>query len=137
MAGAQDITGRWKSIDDETGKARSIVHIYPCEQNEELRCGTIESIIIQPGEDPDPVCGACDEDDPRYLQPVKGMEIIKSMKWDEEEEKYAGGTILDPENGNVYECKIWKSADQLKVRGYVMFFYRTQTWEPVTNASGN
>ena len=27
-AQAQDIVGRWKTIDDETGKAKSIVNIY-------------------------------------------------------------------------------------------------------------
>jgi len=35
---------------------------------------------------------------------------------------------MDPETGKVYDCKIWLENGQLKVRGYVAFFYRTQTW---------
>ena len=39
--------------------------------------------------------------------------------------------ILDPENGKTYDCEIWLENDKLKVRGYIAFFYRTQTWEKV------
>jgi uncharacterized protein (DUF2147 family) len=28
----------------------------------------------------------------------------------------------------VYDCKLWLEGDVLKVRGYVAFFFRTQTW---------
>ena len=60
------------------------------------------------------------------------MEIIRDMEKDGDE--YNDGTILDPSNGKVYECKLWldeDDSDKLKVRGYVYFFYRTQTWERV------
>lgn len=125
---SQSIVGRWKTIDDETGKARSVVNIY--ERNGKYY-GKIESIITQPGEDPDPICDACDEDDPRYNQKVIGMEIIKDMEFDRSENEYNEGTILDPENGSVYDCKLWVGDDgNLRVRGYVMFFYRTQIWLP-------
>ena len=43
-------------------------------------------------------------------------------------EEWKDGTILDPENGSVYDCKLWVEGGRLKVRGYVAFFYRTQTW---------
>jgi uncharacterized protein (DUF2147 family) len=35
---------------------------------------------------------------------------------------------MDPETGKVYDCKLWLEGDVLKVRGYVAFFFRTQTW---------
>jgi uncharacterized protein (DUF2147 family) len=41
---------------------------------------------------------------------------------------YKGRTILDPEDGKVYKAEIWTEDGKLKVRGYVGFFYRTQTW---------
>ena len=82
-----------------------------------------------PGDDPDPLCEECDQDDPRYMKRIIGMEIIKDMEKDGDQ--YSGGNILDPENGNVYRCKIWVGDDgMLKVRGYVAFLYRTQTWLP-------
>ncbi len=54
------------------------------------------------------------------------MEIIKDMELSGD--TWEGGKILDPENGNVYRCKIWVENGDLKVRGYIMFLYRTQTW---------
>lgn len=43
----------------------------------------------------------------------------------------SGGRILDPDNGKTYSCKIWREGDTLKVRGYVAFFFKTQTWHPL------
>jgi uncharacterized protein (DUF2147 family) len=122
-----DIVGKWKTIDDVTGEARSVVEIY--KRGDEF-FGKIESIITNPGEDPDPVCEECDSKDPRYMQKVIGMESIQNLKYDRKENDYENGTILDPENGNVYDCRIWIENGKLKVRGYVYFLYRTQTWLP-------
>ena len=122
---AQSVLGSWKSIDDETGKARSIVDIYE-------RKGKIYGKIIKTfpelNEDPDPVCDECDEDDPRYKKKIIGMEIIEGLEKDGSE--YSGGKILDPENGNVYKCKIWVEEGKLIVRGYIGFSLmgRSQTW---------
>ena len=122
----QSVTGKWKSIDDETKKAKSIVEIY--EQNGKLY-GKILELYREPDEDPDPICDECDEDDDRYNQKVVGMEIIRAMEKDDDE--WDDGTILDPENGKVYDCKLWVDEDDpniLNVRGYIAFFFRTQTW---------
>jgi uncharacterized protein (DUF2147 family) len=58
------------------------------------------------------------------------MEIIKELVPDGNE--FEGGDILDPEVGKVYSCKLWLEGGQLKVRGYLGPFYRTQTWEKTT-----
>lgn len=124
---AQNIFGKWKTIDDETGKAKSIVNIF--EKNGKAY-GTIEKLFREPTEDQDPYCTPCVDD--RKDQRVIGMEIIRGMKKDDNE--WEDGTILDPKNGKVYDCKLWVDEDnpnQLNVRGYVAFFYRTQTWERV------
>jgi uncharacterized protein (DUF2147 family) len=119
---AQDsIFGKWKSIDDESNKTKSIVEIY--EKNGRAY-GKIISLFREPGEDPDPLCDECEGD--KYNKRIIGMEIISEMEasgdtWD-------GGEILDPENGKVYRCKLWVEDGKLKVRGYIMFLYRTQTW---------
>lgn len=117
------IIGKWKTIDDETGEPKSIVEIYM--RNGKFY-GRVDSLFRKPGEDPNPVCDKCPEDDPRYNKPVLGMEIIKDMEKDGDE--YTGGTILDPKKGKVYRCKLWIEDGKLKVRGYLAFFYRTQTW---------
>lgn len=125
---AQDtsIFGKWKTIDDNSGKARSIVEIY---EQDGKAYGKIVELFPEPGEDPDPVCDECDQDDERYGQPVKGLEIIRGLKADNNG-NWKNGDILDPENGKEYDCKIWVEEGKLKVRGYLLFLYRTQTWEP-------
>lgn len=123
----QSIVGTWKTIDDETGKAKSVVEIY---ENNGRYHGKIIKLFREPNEDPDPLCAECDEDDPRYQQRVIGMEIIQDMRPDKRGEIYEDGTILDPANGNVYDCELWVEDGFLKVRGYIMFLYRTQTWLP-------
>lgn len=126
----QQIVGQWKTIDDETKKERSIVEIYKVDDS---YSGKIIKLQRSLEDDPDPVCDACDPDDSRYLQKIIGMEIIQDMAFDKSSNEYVDGTILDPESGSEYQCKLWLSEEgTLKVRGYIAFFYRTQTWLPVS-----
>lgn len=120
----QAIVGKWKTIDDASGKEKSIVEIF--EKGDKVH-GRIIKIFPEPGEDPDPVCDQCEENDPRFRKKIIGMEIITSME--PESGEYANGEILDPENGKVYRCKLWMEDGDLKVRGYWGPFYRTQTWK--------
>lgn len=117
------IIGKWKSVDDNTGDPRSIVEII---EREGIIYGKIIKLFPKPKEDPDPVCDKCSPEDARFNKKIIGMEIIKEMSLDDDE--YSGGTILDPEVGKVYRCKVWLEAGKLKVRGYLGPFYRTQTW---------
>jgi uncharacterized protein (DUF2147 family) len=123
VASAQDVIGKWQTIDDETGKPRSIVDIF--EKNGKVY-GKIVKLFRDEGEDPDPVCKDCDEDDDRYNKKVIGMEILREMT--KADDAWEEGTILDPKNGKVYRARIWLEGQDLKVRGYWGPFYRTQTW---------
>jgi uncharacterized protein (DUF2147 family) len=118
------ITGKWTSFDDETREAKSVVDIF---ENGGKYHGKIVKLFRKSGEDPDPVCTECDEEDPRFNKKVIGMEILKDMK--KVGNEYAEGTILDPKNGKIYSCKMWIENNDLKLRGYWGPFYRTQTWK--------
>ena len=62
-----------------------------------------------------------------FLQNLK-----KTGKVDEDfGEEYAGGTIMDPDKGETYRSKMWVKGDTLTSRGYLAFFFRTQTWSRV------
>ena len=123
---AQSVVGLWKTIDDETGKPRSIVQIE--ERNGQI-FGSIIRLFRGADEEQDPICKVCPGK--RKNQKIIGMEIITRLSYDQDDEEYSDGEILDPESGSVYDCKIWLSEEgTLKVRGYVMFLYRTQTWLP-------
>ena len=119
-----DITGKWKSFDDETLEVKSIVEVF---EKDGKYYGRIVKLFRKSSEDQDPVCTECDAEDPRLKKKIIGMEILKDMKKIGEE--YSEGTILDPKNGKVYRCKIWIEDEDLKLRGYLGPFYRTQTWK--------
>ncbi|MBC2846163.1 DUF2147 domain-containing protein [Winogradskyella flava] len=119
---AQSIFGKWKTIDDETGKEKSIVEIY--EKDGKVYGKIIE--LINPKQK-NPLCSKCDGS--KKDKPVLGMVIIESLEKDDD--VYNDGTILNPENGKVYSCrlKLDDEKDTLQVRGYVAFFYKTQYWK--------
>jgi uncharacterized protein (DUF2147 family) len=120
-----DITGLWKTIDDETGKPKSVVKIYI--ENGKLY-GDIVKLFRKEGEDPNPKCDKCEEDDPRYNKDIIGMTIITDLRYEEDDKVWEDGEILDPKKGKVYDCKLWVEDGKLQVRGYVLFFHRTQEW---------
>ena len=118
-------TGVWKTIDDKTGHAKSIVEIT--EQNGELT-GTVKE-VLESEQGPHPVCKECEGD--RKDKPVVGMQIIWGMKKDGD--GWSGGHILDPKNGKIYGCKmhLTDNGQKLEVRGFIGFSLlgRSQTWE--------
>jgi uncharacterized protein (DUF2147 family) len=123
-AQSQSVIGKWKTIDDETGKAKSIVEIY--EQSGKVY-GKIIQLFREPQEDQNPVCIECTDN--RKDQPIIGMTIIRDMQL--KDGYYQSGTICDPKNGKVYKCEFWLDggdSNKLLLRGYWGFFYRTQTW---------
>ncbi len=117
--------GLWRTIDDKTGKEKSLVRIT--EVNGELR-GTIEKLIRDPNEDQNPMCDKCSGE--RKGKPVLGMTILSGLKRDGKE--WSGGEILDPNNGKTYKCKmsVDDAGKKLNVRGFigVALLGRTQVW---------
>lgn len=122
---AQSIVGKWKTIDDETGKPKSVVEIV--ERNGKYY-GKVVRLFRTAAEDQDPVCDKCPTDDDRYKKKIIGMEILRNLIKDDDE--YSEGTIIDPNNGKIYRCKVWLEGNNLKLRGYLGPFFRTQTWLP-------
>jgi uncharacterized protein (DUF2147 family) len=120
---AQQFLGKWKTIDDHSGKEKSIVEIF---ERGGKTYGKVIRIFPAADEDPDPICDQCPADDDRYRRKIIGMEIIRNMTGSGT--ALSGGDILDPETGQVYRCKLWMEGASLKVRGYWGPFYRTQTW---------
>ncbi|SFI54584.1 DUF2147 domain-containing protein [Halpernia frigidisoli] len=115
------IEGKWKTIDDETGKAKSIVEIY--KKADGKYYGKVVQLLIKPEY---ATCISCKDD--RKNKPILGLEIIRGLSKDDSE--FDGGTITDPKNGKTYKCSITRSGDKLNVRGYIGFSLigRTQTW---------
>lgn len=121
---SQDILGKWKTIDDETGEAKSIVEIY--KKNDKV-FGRIIEILNKDKQDA--ICDKCEGEDKG--RPILGLEIIKDME--KSGDYYKEGTIFDPTKGKEYTCRlgITDNKDVLQVRGYIAFLYSTQYWERV------
>ena len=126
---SKSVTGKWKTIDDETGKAKSIVLIY--KKTDGKLYGKITQLFRTKDQDQNPKCTKCTGN--KKNKPIIGMEIITGLKKDGKE-WYADNGILDPAKGKVYDCKLWvdeEDPNKLRVRGYVGWIYRTQTWKRV------
>jgi len=106
-----NIVGNWKTIDDETGEAKSIVRIYKGSNGKYY--GKIEKLF----KNPDGKCVNCK--DANKDKPLLGMVIITDME--EKGDKLEGGNILDPAKGKKYSAIIAydKESGKLRVRGYI------------------
>ena len=122
---SQSVAGKWKTFDDETGEAKSIVEIQ--EKNGKIYAQIIE---IFEAKHRNRKCDLCTGDDKD--KPILGFTIIKGLTKDGDE--YNGGKITDPKNGKSYKCILaLENKDKLKVRGYIGFALigRTQYWSRV------
>lgn len=119
---AQSPVGTWKTIDDNTGEAKSHVEIY--EENGQY-FGKVTQLLLKPA---DTVCEKCKGD--KKGKPVVGMLILENLS--PNGDYWKNGSIMDPENGKEYGCSIWfeeGKSDELRVRGkHWTGLYRTQTW---------
>lgn len=121
---AQSSLGKWVTIDDKTGKKKSIVELY---KEGETMYGKIVYLYPREGREPNPTCKKCEDD--RKNAPLVGLQLVRDMRWNGG--AWVDGTIVDPETGKVYALKMWVDKDRpddLNVRGYIGPFFRTQTW---------
>ena len=125
IAFSQSETGIWRTVDDQTGIDKSIVEIY--KSGGKLYGKVIKIIDTSDGENP--LCVNCKGG--LKNKPILGMQIINGLQRKGKEWSGNDG-LFDPETGRAYNGKIWlEDNNTLKVRGYVSFFYRTQTWHRV------
>ena len=116
--------GKWRTIDDKTGKVKSIVEISKA-ANGTYSGKVVEVLYSERG--PNPVCDKCSGSNKN--KPVKGMTILWNLKADGANE-WSGGTILDPANGKTYKSKaeLQAGGNKLDVSGCIAFICRAQTW---------
>ncbi|MGV8930596.1 MAG: DUF2147 domain-containing protein [Luteimonas sp.] len=115
--------GRWKTLDDETGKVKSIVEITQA-ANGTLQGKVVE--VLQSDKGPNPTCDKCKG--ANKDKPVKGMTILWDLKKDGAQ--WSGGTVLDPANGKTYKSKVelLEGGKKLGMSGCFAFICRQQVW---------
>ncbi len=109
--------GLWQATDPDTKQPSGWFLIS---NHDGVYDGALVKMFLGPGDDPNKVCDECKDD--RHDQPWLGLQIIRGMK-PESDNKYTGGTILDPRDGNVYSAMMTVSPDgqTLIIRGYLGF----------------
>jgi uncharacterized protein (DUF2147 family) len=116
--------GRWKTVDDATGKEKSIVAIR--EENGKLY-GAIETLFDPPV--PHPTCYLCSG--ALKDRPLVGLPVLWGFGQDGSQ--WSGGQVLDPESGKIYRASLTleKGGKTLRLRGYflVPMLGRTEHWQ--------
>ena len=109
--------GLWQAVDSDTKQPTGWFLI---DDHNGVFDGIIAKMFLKPGEDPNAICDKCKDD--RKDHTWLGLEIIRGMK-PEGEDKYGGGTILDPRDGKIYKAtmKVTPDGQTLVVRGYIGF----------------
>lgn len=132
---AEDITGLWKTVDDETGNPKGVVAVYEYK-------GKVYGRVIASFDDEGKYI-----DDDMYRQinrspflvgdpAFNALTIIWDMK--DKGKKWSGGKIMDPgdkeKKPGIYDCEMWRDGNSLVVRGKILFIGRNQTWYPMDNS---
>jgi uncharacterized protein (DUF2147 family) len=127
VAGDATPAGLWRTIDDASGKDRSLVRIT---ETNGVYEGRVEQILTTlPGDDPNHLCRVCTGE--RKDQPIVGMKILWGLEKTGAHE-WGDGEILDPKNGKIYRAlaRLEDDGRKMEVRGFIGFALlgRSQTW---------
>lgn len=123
---AADLTspvGKWRTIDDKSGKPKSIVQIT---EDKGVLTGKIVELLEGATEK---TCSKCEGD--AKDQPLVGMKILWDLK--KEGNEWADGKIFNPADGGIYTSKarLTEGGKTLEVTGKWMFFSKQQQWQRV------
>lgn len=113
--------GKWKTLDDETGKAMTITEVY------EAKNGTLAAKITENLGLP----ATCSECSGQYKgKPFVGIVTLWNLK-DNKDGTWGGGNGYKPSDDRKFNAKSVKLVDggnKLEVKGCVAFICKTATW---------
>ncbi|MCU0808489.1 MAG: DUF2147 domain-containing protein, partial [Candidatus Contendobacter sp.] len=113
--------GKWRTIDDKSGKPKSIVQIT---ESNGVLTGKIVELLEGASEK---TCSKCEGD--LKDKPLVGMRILWDLK--KEGDEWTGGKIFNPADGGTYtsKAKLIDGGKTLDVTGKWMFFSKQQKWQ--------
>lgn len=115
--------GKWRTIDDKSGKPKSIVQIT---EDKGVLTGKIVELLEGATEK---TCSKCEGD--LKDKPLVGMRILWDLK--KEGDEWTDGKIFNPADGGTYtsKAKLSDGGRTLEVTGKWLFFSRQQQWRRV------
>jgi uncharacterized protein (DUF2147 family) len=113
--------GKWKTLDDKTGKVTSITEVYSA-QNNTLAAKIVETVGGKT---------ICEECSGQYKgKPLVGIAVLWNLKANNDG-TWGGGSGYKPSedrNFNAKSVKLIDGGKKLEVKGCVAFICRTATW---------
>ncbi len=123
-----ELAGLWQEFDDRTGKVEALIRIRKL--SDDTYEGNIEKIFPDRPENTAMLCTACTGN--LYNQPLLGMRILSGMKR-KDKLTFEGGSVIDPDEGKAYQCRIRLSEDgnTIEVTGYLGFVWigQSEIWK--------
>jgi uncharacterized protein (DUF2147 family) len=124
VAAAQSATspiGRWKTWDDQTGKAMTITEVYEA-KNGKLAARVVETLFA-----PNALCTKCSGD--QKNKPMAGMPVLWNLE--KTPEGWGNGQGFKPSAGESFKAKSVKLVDggnKLEITGCKFVFCRSAHW---------
>ena len=114
--------GRWKTIDDETGKAMTVTEVY------QAKNGTLAARIVEALDPAAATCTKCSGD--KKGKPTVGMPVLWNLQ--QSGDGWGNGQGFKPSTGDSFKVKSVRLVDggrKLEVTGCKMMFCRSATWQ--------
>ena len=120
---ADAILGEWYT---DPEKKDAVVEIY---KDGDVYSGKIVWLKTPKNDDGTDKVDKENPDETRRNDPIIGLNLLKGFTH-KGGNKWAGGTIYDPNNGKTYKCKMKLEGSELKVKGFigVSLLGRTTVW---------
>ena len=121
MAQTNPLIGKWKTLDDETGKPMTVTEIYQA-QNGTLAAKIVENLGLPA------TCSECSGANKN--KPFVGIVILWNLK-PTGANTWGGGNGYKPSEDRSFRAKSVTLVDggrKLEVKGCVAFFCKTATW---------
>ena len=116
------VVGEWYTKD-----SKALVQVYKAG---DIYSGKIVWLKEPKNEDGTEKLDTNNPDEAKQSQPIIGLNLVQGFSY-KGKNKWAEGSIYDPDNGKTYKCKMTLQEDgSLKVRGFigVSLLGRTQVW---------
>jgi hypothetical protein len=116
--------GRWKTIDEETGKAMTITEVY------ETKNGTLAARVVEALDPKAATCTRCSGD--RKNKPTAGMLVLWDLR--KIDGGWGNGQGFKPSTGDSFKVKSVKLVEggqKLEITGCKLMFCRSANWQRV------
>ncbi|MGA1775739.1 MAG: DUF2147 domain-containing protein [Flavobacteriaceae bacterium] len=75
-------------------------------------------------------------DKPKRKRNILGITMMFDFEYNNRTKEFVKGRLYDVRTGRTYEGKMWLDNGNLILRGYWLFFYKTEKWIKVENTCG-